>query len=495
MTTVPREKGTILIVDDEPTTNVGALEDYLWQNDLKVLVALDGESAIEQAKFAKPDLILLDIVMPGMDGFETCLKLKADDETREIPIIFMTALADTADKVRGFELGAVDYVTKPFQIEEVLSRVTTHITLRNLQRQLQEERDLLDQRVRERTAELEKLKNQLEIENEYLREEIEVSHNFEEIIGESDALKAVLQKVEMVAPTDSTVVILGESGTGKELIARAIHDRSPRGKRAMVTVNCAAIPENMVESELFGHERGAFTGAIQRRKGRFEFADGSTIFLDEIGDLTPNIQAKLLRILQEQRFERVGGNETITTDVRVIAATNRNLADLVNKGEFREDLFFRLNVFPLELPPLRDRPSDIPLLIDFFVRKCTQQLGKSINSISKASKERLMNYHWPGNVRELQNIIERSVILASGPTLRIEETFAQQSISPQHLSSSPSAILKTFDEMAQDYISQVLDHTRGNIAQAAEILGIPRGTLRSRMEKLGVQSTRSNDTQ
>lgn len=493
MTTVPREKGTILIVDDEPTTNVGALEDYLWQNDLKVLVALDGESAIEQAKFAKPDLILLDVVMPGIDGFETCLKLKADEETRDIPIIFMTALANTADKVRGFELGAVDYVTKPFQIEEVLSRVTTHITLRNLQRQLQQERDLLDQRVQERTAELEKLKNQLEIENEYLREEIEVSHNFEEIIGESDALKSILKKVEMVAPTDSTVVILGESGTGKELIARAIHDRSPRGKRAMVTVNCAAIPENMVESELFGHERGAFTGAIQRRKGRFEFADGSTIFLDEIGDLTPNIQAKLLRILQEQRFERVGGNETITTDVRVIAATNRNLADLVNKGEFREDLFFRLNVFPLELPPLRDRPSDIPLLIDLFVRKCTQQMGKSINSISKASKELLMNYHWPGNVRELQNIIERSVILASGPTLRIDEAFGgQQIVGPMASASTESEALKTFDEMARDYICRVLERTNWNIARSAKILDLPRGTLRSRMDKLGIELTETS---
>ena len=297
MNAQPPEKGTILIVDDTPA-NISVLLDYLHQQGFKVLVARDGLRALEQVKHARPDLILLDVVMPGLDGFETCRRLKAEADTGAIPVIFMTALSDTTDKMRGFEVGAVDYVIKPFQHEEVLARVTTHLTLRRLQMELQEANARLEQRVAERTAalqqaleEVEQLKNRLQAENVYLQEEIKLNHNFEEIIGRSATMKKVLRKVEQVAATDATVLILGETGTGKELIARAIHNLSPRANRPLVKVNCAALPANLIESELFGHEKGAFTGAHMRKAGRFELADGGTIFLDEIGDLPSALQA------------------------------------------------------------------------------------------------------------------------------------------------------------------------------------------------------------
>src|SRR5580700_5897952 len=268
--------------------------------------------------------------------------------------------------------------------------------------------------------EIANLKARLEKENTYLREEIRTEHNFEEIVGNSPALLAVLRAVEQVAPTDSTVLINGETGTGKELIARAIHNRSARKGRALVSVNCSAISAGLVESELFGHLKGAFTGAIERRIGRFELANGGTIFLDEIGELPLETQAKLLRVLQEQEFEPVGSSRPLRVDVRVIAATNRNLKEAIQAGRFRSDLFYRLNVFPLELPPLRERLSDIPQLVAFYVSRFSKRLGKKIDGVSRESMEKLINYPWPGNIRELQNIIERAVILSVDPTLRLD---------------------------------------------------------------------------
>ncbi len=300
---------TILVVDDTPA-NISVLLEHLGEYNYKVLVAEDAESALEQLNYSKPDLILLDIMMPGMNGFETCKILKEKKATRDIPVIFMTALSEAEDKVIGFNLGGVDYITKPFQHEEVLARVSTHLTLRNLQISLEEANINLEQRVRERTeelsvalTELEKLKTRLEKENKYLQEEIKNDHNFDEIIGNHPKLNDLLNKIQLVAPTDSTVLINGETGTGKELIARAIHDLSKRKERPLVKVNCGAISSGLVESELFGHEKGAFTGAMQRRAGRFELADGGTIFLDEVGELPADTQVKLLRVLQEQEFE------------------------------------------------------------------------------------------------------------------------------------------------------------------------------------------------
>ena len=490
------ERGTILIVDDTPA-NVGVLLDHLSQYGFHVLVAESGASALKQLTRARPDLILLDVMMPGMDGFETCRRLKADAATREIPVIFMTALSETLDKIRGFDAGAVDYVTKPFQHEEVLARITTHLTLRRLQTQLQEANDHLEQRVAERTAELsqanaslkevleevEKLKNQLQAENLYLQEELKLNHNFEEIIGGSGALKKVLRKVERVATTDATVLILGETGTGKELIARAIHNLSTRSARPLVKVNCASLPTELIESELFGHEKGAFTGAIARRAGRFELADGGTVFLDEIGDLPLKLQAKLLRVLQEGEFERLGSSRTLKVDVRMIAATNRDLSKAINEGTFREDLYYRLNVFPVTLPSLRERPDDVPLLVRHFVAKYSKKMGRPIDTIPQPVMDTLERYAWPGNVRELENIIERAVILADEATLQLDDTLEADT-------ALPTARTGTLEDVERTHILQILEETNWRIRGkrgAAEILDINPSTLRSRMQKLGIE--------
>jgi formate hydrogenlyase transcriptional activator len=324
----------------------------------------------------------------------------------------------------------------------------------------------------------------------YLQEEIRTEHHFDEIIGNSSALLEALRKVEMVSRTDSTVLILGETGTGKELFARAIHSRSQRRDRPLVKVNCGAIASGLVESELFGHVKGAFTGALQKRVGRFELADGGTIFLDEVGELTLETQVKLLRVLQEQEFEPVGSSRTVRLNVRVIAATNRNLEEAVAAGKFRADLFYRLNVFPILMPALRDRRSDIPLLVAFSVASLAKKLGKPLDGFSRASMERLASYSWPGNVRELQNIVERAAILAQGPVLELVPGLLPQMTAPE-----PAAIRaeprsdRTMDAIERDHVLSILRQTRGTIEGpkgAAAILGVNPSTLRSRMKKLGI---------
>jgi formate hydrogenlyase transcriptional activator len=325
----------------------------------------------------------------------------------------------------------------------------------------------------------------LAAQNVYLQEEIKSVHNFEEIIGQSPALTAALAKLEKVAPTDSTVLIRGETGTGKELIARAIHSHGSRRDKPLIKVNCAALPAGLVESELFGHEKGAFTGAITRRIGRFELAAGGTIFLDEIGELPPEAQAKLLRVLQEREFERVGGTTSIKADARVIAATNRDLLKAVKERTFREDLYYRLNVFPIELPPLRERVGDVPLLVHFLVNKFAMRIGKRIESVGSMAMERLLAYPWPGNVRELENVLERAVILATSSTLEIEPEMLAL---PPHDEETPNRS-STLNAVEREHILAVLKQTGGVIegeAGAAKILGMHPNTLRSRMKKLGV---------
>jgi len=328
----------------------------------------------------------------------------------------------------------------------------------------------------------------LQAQNLYLQEEIKSVHNFEEIVGRHPALLAVLAKVDRVARTDSTVLITGESGTGKELVARAIHSRSRRSEKPLIKVNCAALPTGLVESELFGHEKGAFSGALSRRLGRFELANGGTIFLDEVGEMAPDAQVKLLRVIQEHEFERIGGNETIRTDVRLIAATNRDLQSEVQEGTIREDLFYRLNVFPVELPPLRDRASDIPLLVRFFVEKYSVRVDRHIESIAPETLERLAAYPWPGNVRELQNLIERALILATDGELRIEpEILGRAAPRPGPTESAPSKDLRTLQRehilAALRRSDWVIEGERG----AARELGLHPNTLRSRIKKLGLQ--------
>ncbi len=391
--------------------------------------------------------------------------------------------------------------------QEVIGIVVVIVDItdrKNMEERLQRSHDELENLVSERTAELsvaketaetgrqiaeaslveiKKLKEQLESERAYLQEEIKLEYNHENIIGQSDGLKYVLFKIEQIAATDTTVLILGETGTGKELVARAIHDLSLRKNRALVKVNCAAFSSNLIESELFGHERGAFTGANAKRLGRFEVADGATLFLDEIGELPIELQSKLLRVLQDGEFERLGGTRTIKVDTRIIAATNRNLEAEVGKGGFREDLWYRLNIFPITMPPLRDRLEDLPILVNYFVKKISKRMGKTVELIPDTVMNALRAYHWPGNVRELENVLERAVINSSGPKLRLVDELKKpfKRLATDH---------KTLEAVERDHIIQVLEETQWKVSgkdSAAEILGLKRSTLRARMRKLEIK--------
>ena len=330
--------------------------------------------------------------------------------------------------------------------------------------------------------EIKKLKDQLEAERAYLQDEIKLAYNHENIIGQSDGINYVLYKVEQIAHSNTIVLVLGETGTGKELVARAIHSLSQRKDRPLDKINCATLPSNLIESELFGHEKGAFTGAHTRQLGRFEIAHGTTLFLDEIGELPLELQPKLLRVVQDSEFERLGGSHTIKIDVRIIAATNRNLEEEVRRGRFREDLWYRLNIFPITMPPLRDRLDDIPLLVDFYVKKISRRMGKSIEIIPTSVMNALQNYHWPGNVRELENVLERAVINSSGLKLRLVDELKK----PQ---KDISTARKTLEAVERDHIVGILKQTQWKVGGkngAAEILGLNRSTLRARMRKLGI---------
>jgi len=345
------------------------------------------------------------------------------------------------------------------------------------------ERKKAEKQLRDALTEVEALRNQLEADCTYLGEEIKLMHDYGNIIGESEVFKYVLFSLEQIAPTDTTVLIHGESGTGKELIARALHSRSSRKERPLIKVDCAGLPANLIESELFGHEKGAFTGAVERRIGRFELADGATIFLDEIGELPLVLQQKLLRVLQDGEFERLGSSQVRNTDVRVIAATNRNLKNDVSKGRFRDDLWYRLNVFPLSIPPLRERAEDIPLLVNWTIQRLQRRLGKHIKTVPSSVMDDLKAYPWPGNVRELENVIERAVIVTPGNMLQLAAPLE----SPTSTSGNPpDAPIKSLSELEKDYILQVLRKTNWNISGkggAAELLGLNSSTLRGRMRK------------
>jgi transcriptional regulator with GAF, ATPase, and Fis domain len=340
--------------------------------------------------------------------------------------------------------------------------------------------------------EIVQLKERIQAENTYLQEEIKHNSNFEKILGQSPKLEKVFHQVEQVAPTDTTVLLLGETGTGKELFARSLHDLSQRKERALVKVNCSALPISLIESELFGHEKGSFTGATSRRIGRFELAHGGTIFLDEIGELPLDLQVKLLRVVQEGEFERLGGSTTISVDVRIIAATHRNLKEMVVKGEFREDLFYRLNVFPMTLPPLRERGGDIAIIVQAFVDRFAQKMGKQIDTIPQKVMDELSHYLWPGNVRELENIIERAVILSNNSVLKLQEKLTRTN---QMRSEKSDTHLKTLSGMEKDHIIKVLEHTDWRVSGeqgAATVLEIHPNTLRSRMSKLGIKRSKAS---
>ncbi|HEY1872894.1 MAG TPA: sigma-54 dependent transcriptional regulator [Steroidobacteraceae bacterium] len=505
----PAARHSILVVDDTPA-NIGFLLETLTKGGYRVRVAPDGESALEQLQYSPPDLVLLDVMMPGIDGFETCRRLRQLPNLDQLPVIFMTALSDVEDKVRAFAAGADDYVTKPFQYEEVLARVRVHLARRDLECKLAQLNRELEDRVAARTAELKTalaevqvLESRLQQENRYLKQELSESGNLGEIIGSAPALQDALRKVAAVAPTDSTVLIHGETGTGKELIARELHAQSRRHDKPLIKLNCSAISAGLVESELFGHVKGAFTGASDKRMGRFELADRGTLLLDEVSELPLETQVKLLRVLQEQEFEPVGSSRTIKVDVRVIAATNRDLPADVRSGRFRSDLFYRLNVFPIEVPALRERAEDIGLLANHFLQRMARKLGKPLQRIAPATLAELKRYSWPGNIRDLQNTIERAAVLATGPELVVDwdlgppavattaSVAAPTSAPPSQPSPerSPGAECQSLESIEREHIIAMLRRTRGVVEGphgAAQLLEMNPSTVRFRMKKLSI---------
>jgi DNA-binding NtrC family response regulator len=500
---------SILVVDDTPA-NIGFLLETLTKAGYRVRVASDGESALEQLQYSPPDLVLLDVMMPGLDGFETCRRLRQLPKLEQLPVVFMTALSDIQDKVRAFAAGADDYITKPFQHEEVLARVRVHLARRELETKLAQLNHELEDRVTARTAELksalaevEALKSRLQQENRYLKQELCEAGNLGEIIGAAPALQEALRKVAAVAPTDSTVLIHGETGTGKELFARALHAQSQRRDKPMIKLNCSAISAGLVESELFGHVKGAFTGATDRRMGRFELADGGTLFLDEVSELPLDTQAKLLRVLQEQEFEPVGSCKTVKVDVRVIAATNRDLLADVRSGRFRSDLYYRLNVFPIRLPALRERAEDISVLAQHFMQRMARKLGKPIERIAPSTLALLNHYSWPGNIRDLQNTIERAAVLAMGSELVVDWDLgppalaASTGVEDQGLAAcapplpapAGGAETRSLEAIEREHIIAMLRKTRGVVEGprgAAQLLEMNPSTVRFRMKKLSI---------
>jgi len=501
----------ILVVDDQEA-NVRLLEQMLNSAGyVSVTSTMDPVKVCELYLKNRYDLILLDLQMPGMDGFQVMEGLKAIETDSYVPVIVITA--QPGHKLRALEAGAKDFISKPFDLVEVKTRIRNILEVRLLYNKIENYNKMLEQTVQERTGELLRtnkqlsleieerkraetslqgayeeiklLKDRLQAENIYLQQEVAREYNFGEIIGQSSALSHVFFRVEQVAPMNATVLLIGETGTGKGVIARAIHNRSARKDRPMITVNCTSLPANLIESELFGRERGAFTGADARQIGRFELADGGTIFLDEIGEMPLELQSKLLRVIQDGEFERLGGPRTIKTDVRIIAASNRNLEEEIKNGRFREDLFYRLNVFPITMPPLRQRKEDIPLLVKHFVAKFNKKIGKKIDTVSKETLNALEEYHWPGNVRELESVIERAVIISQGTALQVLDRF-DTFRKPEEPSGEE---VKAMAEMEHDHILQVLDKTGWRIEGkngAAGLLGLNPSTLRARMRKYGI---------
>jgi DNA-binding NtrC family response regulator len=436
----------VFVVDDDLGTRE-ALESLLRSVGLKVQTFPSAQDFLARGRVDVPSCLVLDVQMPGLDGLDLQRELTAADI--QIPIIFITGHGDIPTSVRAIKAGALEFLTKPFDNEGLLNAVRQGIARDRRARQHQDPAE----------------------------------HKFEEIVGVSTALKAVLKQVEVVAPTDSTVLLLGETGTGKELIARAIHNLSGRAGRPFVSLNCAAIPSGLLESELFGHERGAFTGAIARKLGRFELAHQSTLFLDEIGDISLELQPKLLRVLQEHEFERLGSTRIQHVDVRLVAATNHDLAQMVLRKQFRDDLYFRLNVFPIVIPPLRERVEDIPLLARHFVKTYAQRMNKRIETISDHAMEALCRHPWPGNVRELQNFIERAVILSTDRQLH--PPLSELRSRAEHLAANG----ETLDQAEREHILKVLEQTNwviGGPSGAALRLGLKRTTLLSKMQRLGI---------
>jgi DNA-binding NtrC family response regulator len=465
--------GLVYVVDDDASVREGVAS-LIRSVGLEAKALASGQEFLALQRPEIPSCLVLDVQLPGLSGLDVQQELVRSGAN--LPIIFLTGYGDIPMTVRAIQAGAAHFLTKPFAKEELLSAIR-----RCFSRYHKFNRQPRDQ-----------FNDKLTQEKPYPEHETRAERNFDGIIGNSASLRGLLKRVETVAPTDSTVLIYGETGTGKELIARSIHKKSQRSGRAFVSVNCAALPPSLIPSELFGHEKGAFTGAMQRRLGRFELADGGTIFLDEVGELLPDTQIALLRVLQEREFERVGGGQPIRVDVRVIAATNRDLKTAVANRTFRADLFYRLNVIPVDVPPLRERKDDIPLLAWHFTQQFARRMNKVIDTISSATMETLRRYHWPGNIRELQNVIERSVILCETEILSIDESWLSQQppLTEPRNQIEFSQRLQT-EEM--DIIEAALKKSGGRVfgtAGAAAKLGIARSTLESKIRSLKIDKNR-----
>jgi DNA-binding NtrC family response regulator len=455
----PQRVNLLIVEDEKPQREM--LEGFLQRQGFSVSSADGGAKALDAVRREHFDLVLLDYKMPGMDGLQTLREVKKINP--ELAVVMVTAYGTVETAVQAMKEGAADYLAKPIDLEELL---------------------LLIEKVSEKIV--------LERENRELKERLQERYRFDQIVYASGEMEEVMNLTGRVAKSEATVLIRGESGTGKELIANAIHYSSPRANRPFIKVNCTALPENLLESELFGHERGAFTGAIQRRIGRFEQAHTGSIFLDEIGDLSPPLQMKLLRFLQEKEFERVGSNQTIKTDVRVMAATSRDLEEGLRRATFREDLYYRLNVIAIVLPPLRERREDIPLLIDHFLQKYSQKNRRPIPKVSKEARDLLLQYNYPGNVRELENIIERSVVISRGDIIttrdlpfQVREGLEEADLG---LESRDRSLNDMLSGMERDLIVKALDEHDGVQTKAARSLGISERVLRYKMRKYRVAS-------
>lgn len=449
---------TVLVVDDEKNYQI-VLEDLLEDEGYEVRTASSGPEALDIIAGEQVDTVITDIKMPGMTGVELLAKISSSDP--DLPVILMTAYAEVDQAVEAMKMGALDHIQKPYENKDVKRAVQRGVEKRAL------------------------VQNLRRLENE-------LGAMWGDIIGKSKAIEQVLSLMKRVAPANTTVLITGESGTGKELIARGLHKASKRSKAQFVSINCAAIPDSLLESELFGHERGAFTGASSTKQGKFEVASSGTLFLDEIGEMDMSLQVKLLRAVQEQEIQRVGGNSDISVDVRIIAATNKNLEEEVKKGNFREDLYFRLNVVNIDVPPLRRRKEDIPLLVAHFAQKFAQKLDKGLKMVEPEVMEALQKYSWPGNVRELENIIERATVLSKGPSIELADLpsnirdSSDNDLGFETILHSGKGLSETLETLEERLIIQALKDTSNVQNQAAKLLGISRSNLQYKMKKYGL---------
>ncbi len=449
-------KPTVLIVEDEPKMR-RLLELNLGEDGFNTISAGDAEAGLKLLNSSAVDLVITDVKLPGMDGMEFLQAVKRVQAA--LPVVVMTAFGTVETAVQAMKLGASNYLLKPFSLDEMRLVVRKELGVRKLHD-----------------------------ENRSLREALQQRYQHPNIVARSKPMQEVLAMVEQVAATNSTVLLGGESGVGKDLIARAIHERSRRASGPFVKINSTAIPENLLESELFGYEKGAFTGAAASKPGKFELADKGTLFLDEIGDVPGSTQVKLLRVLQEREFERLGGTRTHKVDVRLVAATNRDLRAALEQGTFREDLYYRLNVVPIDIPPLRERKEDIPELVELFLKRAAAESGKEFSGISPDALKLLMQHHWPGNVRELQNIVERAAALARGPMIEAADIHLDVT-RPKALNNGAAVLPEgvTLEQWEDEIIREAVRRTNGNKSQAARLLGLSRNALRYRLSKMGIE--------